>query len=393
MKLNNNYQNLKKDYLFSTINKKVEEYKKTNPNADIIKLGIGDVTKPLCPEIVEAMTKAAQEMGKSSTFRGYGPEQGYLFLRESIAKYYSDFEVSIKEDEIFVSDGAKSDLGNILDLFSGDNTVLIPDPVYPAYVDTNIMDGRKIIYIGANESNKFLPLPDDRIKSDIIYICSPNNPTGAAYDKEGLKKWVNYAINNDAIIFYDSAYEAFIDGYNLPHSIYQIEGAKECAIEFCSLSKRAGFTGTRCGYTVIPKKLKRNNVSINELWFRRQSTKFNGVSYIVQRGAQAAFSIEGSKQINENIFYYRENAKIISDGIKFAGFWFIGGKHSPYIWFKCPNKMSSWEMFDYLLEKANVVGTPGCGFGKNGEGFFRITSFGSKDKIFEAMARIKKLFI
>jgi LL-diaminopimelate aminotransferase len=393
MKLNNNYQNLKEDYLFSAINKKVEEYKKMNPDADIIRLGIGDVTKPLCPEIVETMAKATYEMGEASTFRGYGPEQGYLFLREAIAKYYSDFGVSIKEDEIFVSDGAKSDLGNILDLFSSDNAVLIPDPVYPAYVDTNIMDGRKILYMDANESNEFLPSPDDSVKPDIIYICSPNNPTGAAYDKDGLKKWVNYAADNNAIIFCDSAYEAFIDGDNLPHSIYQIEGAKECAIEFCSLSKRAGFTGTRCGYTVIPKDLKRNNININELWLRRQSTKFNGVSYIVQRGAQASFSVEGSKQISENIAYYRENAKIINDGIETIGFWFTGGKHSPYIWFKCQNKMSSWGMFDYLLKEANVVGTPGCGFGKNGEGFFRITSFGSKDKTLEAMARIKKLFI
>ena len=393
MWLNDNYQNLKKDYLFSTINKKIQEYKDINPNADIIRLGIGDVTRPLCPEIVEAMVKASKEMGESSTFRGYGPEQGYLFLRESIAGYYSEFGVDAKEDEIFVSDGAKSDLGNILNLFSSDNVVLIPDPVYPVYVDTNIMDGRKILYMDANESNKFLPLPDYNVKCDIIYICSPNNPTGAAYDKPGLKKWVDYAIDNNAVIFFDSAYESFIDGDDLPHSIYEIEGAKECAIEFCSLSKRAGFTGIRCGYTVIPKELKRNDISINELWFRRQSTKFNGVSYIVQRGAQASFSSDGIKQINENITYYRENAKIICDGIKDLGFWFTGGKHSPYVWFRCPNKMDSWGTFDYLLKEANVVGTPGAGFGKNGEGFFRITSFGSRDKTIEAMHRIKKLFI
>lgn len=393
MKLNDNYQNLKKDYLFSTINKKIQEYKNINPNSDIIRLGIGDVTRPLCPEVVEAMIKASREMGRSSTFKGYGPEHGYLFLRESIVRYYSNFGVSIKEDEIFVSDGAKSDLGNILDLFSSDNSVLIPDPVYPVYVDTNIMDGRKILYMDANESNGFLPLPNYNLKCDIIYICSPNNPTGAAYDKEGLKKWIDYACDNDAIIFYDSAYESFIDSNDLPRSIYEVEGSKECAIEFCSLSKRAGFTGTRCGYTVVPRELKRNNISINELWFRRQSTKFNGVSYIVQRGAQASFSDEGSKQISENISYYKENAKIICDGIRSLGFWFTGGKYSPYIWFRCPNKMSSWEMFDYLLREANVVGTPGAGFGKNGEGFFRITSFGDRDKTIEAVQRIKKLFI
>lgn len=393
MRLNDNYQNLKKDYLFSTINKKIQEYKDINPNVDIIRLGIGDVTRPLCPEVVEAMIKASKEMGESLTFRGYGPEQGYLFLRESIAEYYSEFGVDIKEDEIFVSDGAKSDLGNILDLFSSDNVVLIPDPVYPVYVDTNIMDGRKILYMDANKNNNFLPLPDYNIKCDIIYICSPNNPTGAVYDKSGLKKWVDYAIDNNAVIFYDSAYEAFIDGDDLPHSIYQIAGAKECAIEFCSLSKRAGFTGVRCGYTVIPKELKRSNISINELWFRRQSTKFNGVSYIVQKGAQATFSDKGSKQINENISYYKENANIIRSGIESIGLWFTGGKHSPYIWFKCPDGMDSWEMFDYLLKEANVVGTPGAGFGKNGEGFFRITSFGSRGKTIEAVQRIKKLFI
>ncbi len=393
MRLNNNYQNLKKDYLFSTINKKVQDYKRINPDADIIRLGIGDVTRPLCQEVVEAMVKASQDMGNISTFHGYGPEQGYLFLRESIARYYSNFGVSINEDEIFVSDGAKSDLGNILDLFSSDNVVSIPDPVYPVYVDTNIMDGRKILYMDANENNNFLPLPDYNIKCDIIYICSPNNPTGAVYDKEGLKKWIDYATNNDAIIFYDSAYEAFIDGDDFPHSIYQIAGAKECAIEFCSLSKRAGFTGVRCGYTVMPKELKRSNISINELWFRRQSTKFNGVSYIVQKGAQATFSDKGIKQINENISYYKENANIIRSGIESIGFWFTGGKHSPYIWFKCPDGMDSWEMFDYLLKEANVVGTPGAGFGRNGEGFFRITSFGDRDKTLEAIQRIKKLFI
>ncbi|MBR1943172.1 LL-diaminopimelate aminotransferase [bacterium] len=392
MKINENYLKLEDSYLFSTIAKKVSEFSKNNPSGDIIRLGIGDVTLPLAPVVVEAIKKAADEMGKQETFKGYGPEQGYLFLREAIKKYYARKNVSLEADEIFISDGAKSDLGNILDIFSLDNTVLVPDPVYPVYVDTNIMAGRKIIYADANEKNGFLPLPDEKIKCDIIYICSPNNPTGTVYSKEGLKKWVDYALKNDAVILFDAAYECFIKSKDLPNSIYEIEGAKECAIEFCSLSKTAGFTGTRCGYTVVPKSLKRQNSVLNKFWVRRQTTKFNGVPYIVQKAAEAVFSEEGQKQIKQNIDYYSENAKIISETMDKLGIWYTGGKHSPYIWLKCPNNAKSWEFFDFLLEKAALVGTPGSGFGKNGEGYFRLTSFGNRERTIEAMERFSKLF-
>ena len=292
-------------------------------------------------------------------------------------------------DEIFISDGAKSDLGNILDLFSQDNTVLVPDPVYPVYVDTNIMAGRKVIYADANGENCFLPLPDKSIKADLIYICSPNNPTGAAYNRKQLKEWVDYAKSVNAVILFDAAYECFISESEIPHSIYEIEGAKECAIEFCSLSKMAGFTGTRCGYTIVPLELGK----LNKMWLRRQTTKFNGVPYIVQCGAEAVFTEEGQKEIKENINYYKENAKIISETLNRCKIWHVGGKYSTYIWLKCPNDMKSWEFFDYLLENAQVVGTPGSGFGKNGEGYFRLTSFGSRENTTEAMQRFEKLFI
>ena len=338
------------------------------------------------------MNKAVEEMGVKESFRGYGPEQGYGFLKEAIQKYYASRNTHLELDEIFISDGAKSDVGNILDLFDQDNTVLVPNPVYPVYVDTNVMAGRKIVFADANEENDFLPMPDENIKADIIYICSPNNPTGAVYTKEGLKKWVDYALKNNAIILYDAAYECFIKDKNLPRSIFEIEGAKKCAIEFCSFSKTAGFTGTRCGYTIVPQELVFDGVHLNKMWLRRQTTKFNGVPYIVQRGAEAVFSEEGQKQIQENIAYYSENAKIIADTLKAKGIYFTGGTHSPYIWLKCPNNMSSWEFFDYLLEKAQVVGTPGAGFGKNGEGFFRLTSFGDRAKTIEAMERFSKLF-
>lgn len=392
MKINKNYQKLEDSYLFSTIAHKVAEFTKNNPEAAVIRLGIGDVTLPLAPAVVKAMNKAVEEMGVKETFRGYGPEQGYGFLKEAIQKYYASRNTHLELDEIFISDGAKSDVGNILDLFSQDNTVLVPNPVYPVYVDTNVMAGRKIVFADANEANDFLPMPDENIKADIIYICSPNNPTGAVYTKEGLKKWVDYALKNNAIILYDAAYECFIKDKNLPRSIFEIEGAKKCAIEFCSFSKTAGFTGTRCGYTIVPQELVFDGVHINKMWLRRQTTKFNGVPYIVQRGAEAVFSEEGQKQIQENIAYYSENAKIIADTLKAKGIYFTGGTHSPYIWLKCPNNMSSWEFFDYLLEKAQVVGTPGAGFGKNGEGFFRLTSFGDRAKTIEAMERFSKLF-
>lgn len=388
MKINENYANLEQSYLFSTIAKKVNEYAVQNPDKKVIKLGIGDVTLPLCKAVTEALHKAVDEMGVQATFRGYGPEQGYDFLRKAVQKYYTKRNVELELDEIFISDGAKSDLGNILDLFSKDNTVLVPDPVYPVYVDTNVMAGRKVVYVDANGENEFLPLPDKNVQADIIYICSPNNPTGAAYNKEQLQTWVDYAKSMNAIILFDAAYECFVSDENLPRSIFEINGAKDCAIEFCSLSKTAGFTGTRCGYTVVPKALG----VLNKMWVRRQTTKFNGVPYIVQRGAEAVFSEEGQKEIRENINYYKENAKVISDTLKSCGIWHVGGKHSPYIWLKCPNDMDSWTFFDYLLENAQVVGTPGAGFGKNGDGYFRLTSFGSKENTAEAMKRFKKLF-
>lgn len=388
MNINENYQNLEESYLFSTVAKKVNEFIQKNPEKKVIRLGIGDVTRPLCKAVIEALHKAVDEMGVQATFRGYGPEQGYDFLREAVRGYYAKRNVQLELDEIFISDGAKSDLGNILDIFSKDNTVLVPDPVYPVYVDTNIMAGRKVIFADANGENAFLPLPDEKTKADIIYICSPNNPTGAAYNKEQLKKWVDYALSNKAVILFDAAYECFVSDEELPKSIYEIEGAKECAIEFCSLSKTAGFTGTRCGYTIVPKMLGK----LNKFWLRRQTTKFNGVPYIIQRAAEAVFSENGQAEIKENINYYKENAKVISDTLDKCNIWHVGGKHSPYIWLKCPNNMTSWEFFDYLLEKIQVVGTPGSGFGKNGEGYFRLTSFGSKENTLEAMQRFEKLF-
>lgn len=388
MNVNKNYQNIADSYLFSTIAKKVSEFAQKNPDKKIIKLGIGDVTLPLCKVVVNALKKASEEMGVKETFHGYGPEQGYDFLKSKIQSYYRSNHVALDNDEIFISDGAKSDLGNILDLFDVNNTVLVPDPVYPVYVDTNTMAGRKIVYIDANAENNFLPLPDESIKADIIYICSPNNPTGAVYNKAQLKSWVDYANKNQSIILFDSAYECFITDKELPRSIYEIEGAKTCAIEFCSLSKMAGFTGTRCGYTVVPKALVFNEMSLNKMWLRRQTTKFNGVPYIIQRGAEAVLTEEGQKEIQENLNYYKENAKIIADTLKRHNIWHIGGQHSPYIWLKCPNNMTSWEFFDYLLNNVQIVGTPGSGFGKNGEGYFRLTSFGSRENTLEAVKRL-----
>ena len=391
MKINDNYQRLNESYLFSTISKKIVEYSVKNKSADIIRLGIGDVTLPLCKEVITAMHEAVDEMSRKETFKGYGPEQGYEFLRKSISDYYKSNNVNLDLDEIFISDGAKSDLGNILDLFSNDNIVLVPDPVYPVYVDTNTMANRKIIFMDANENNNFLPLPDENIHADIIYICSPNNPTGATYNRDQLKKWVDYAIDNNAIILYDAAYEFFITDSNLPRSIYEIDNAKKCAIEFCSFSKTAGFTGTRCGYTIVPKELKADN-SLNKMWFRRQSTKFNGVAYIIQKAANAVFTKEGQRQIKENIDYYRQNAKQIADTLDSLNITYTGGKNSPYIWFKCPHDMESWEFFDLLLTKVNIVGTPGAGFGKNGKNWFRFTSFNTIEKTKEAMERFYNYF-
>lgn len=392
IKINENFLKLKDSYLFSTIAKKVSEYKANNPEKEVISLGIGDVTRPLCAPVIEALHSAVDDMANKETFKGYGPEQGYGFLKSVLKEYYAEHNVELSEDEIFVSDGAKSDLGNILDIFSTDAVALIPDPVYPAYVDTNIMSGgRKINYMNGNESNGFLPMPSDDLEGDLIYICSPNNPTGAVYNKEQLAEWIAFAKKKGAIILFDAAYESFISDDTLPRSIYEIEGAKSCAIEVCSLSKTAGFTGVRCGYTIVPMELEVGGVALNKLWLRRQTTKFNGVPYIVQKAAAKVFSKEGREATGEVIKYYKENAKIIGEALKELGIEYTGGEHSPYVWLKCPNNMSSWDFFDLLLNEANVVGTPGVGFGNNGEGYFRLTSFGERENILKAVERIKKL--
>lgn len=406
--INENFLNLQDSYLFQTIAKKVAEFQTNNPDKRIIKLGIGDVTRPIVPAVVDAMHKAIDEMGNQETFRGYGPEQGYSFLREKIVENdYLKRGVEISPDEIFISDGAKCDCGNIGDILGLNNRVAITDPVYPVYLDTNIMAGRgssfdektgkfeNIIYIPATAENNFIPEFPSEVP-DMIYLCFPNNPTGTTLSKEELKKWVDYAKENKSLILFDSAYESFIQDENIPHSIYEVEGAKEVAIEFRSFSKTAGFTGIRCAYAVVPKELKGytkqgEDVDLNKLWNRRQGTKFNGVSYPVQRAAEAIYTKEGQKQIKENIAYYMENAKIIKDGLKEAGFIVYGGENAPYIWLKVPDGLSSWEFFDKLLNEANVVGTPGVGFGPSGEGYFRLTAFGTKENTIEAIARIKKM--
>lgn len=397
LKINSNYLKLAESYLFVNIANKVAAFEKEHPEMPIIRLGIGDVTRPLPKAVIESIQKAAQEMGSASTFRGYGPECGYDFLRKAIAE--NDFAsrgVSIDIDEIFVSDGAKSDTGNIGDIFDIDNVVAVCDPVYTVYVETNVMAGRggeavdgkfsKILYMPCTKENNFLPqIPQEH--ADIIYLCFPNNPSGASIDCAGLKKWVDYALQNGSVILFDAAYEAFITE-DLPHSIYEIEGAKKCAIEFRSFSKTAGFTGTRCAFTVVPKELVFGGVSLNKLWNRRQSTKMNGVSYMIQRGAEAVYSEEGKKEVRENIAYYLNNAKIIREGLQNAGFEVYGGINSPYIWLKTPEGYTSWQFFDMLLEKTGVVGTPGSGFGKNGEGYFRLTSFNTKENTQRAVERI-----
>lgn len=395
--LNENYQNLEESYLFAEIARRVSKYEEAHPDQKIIRLGIGDVTKPLTKKAIAALHEAVDMQAVSETFKGYGPEKGYEFLRNAISAYYKRNGADVDPDTIFISDGAKSDTGNITDLFAKDNVVLVPDPVYPVYVDTNIMDGRKIVYINGTAENNFLPMPDPSIKADLIYLCSPNNPTGACYDKEQLKCWIDYARSNQAVILFDAAYEAFVSQPGLPHSIYEIEGAKECAIEFCSLSKTAGFTGTRCSYTVIPKELvftASNGVemSLHAMWNRRHSTKFNGTPYIVQYAAAAVFTEEGMAECQANIDYYRENARIISQVLDQKKIPYTGGVNSPYIWFECPKGMESWEFFDYLLENAQVVGTPGAGFGENGKNYFRLTAFGQHENTKEAMKRFDQLF-
>lgn len=398
LKINENFIKLPESYLFVDIAKKVQQFTEDHPDRTIIRLGIGDVTKPLPKAVVDAMKKAADEMGQAETFRGYGPENGYAFLREAIAENdYRKHGVDIAPDEIFVSDGAKSDTGSIGDIFSVDNVVAVCDPVYPVYVDTNVMAGRageydsetgwsKIVYMPCTAETDFLPtLPKEPV--DIIYLCFPNNPSGVGMTKEALKAWVDYANEHKAVILYDAAYEAFITE-DLPHTIFEIEGAKTCAIEFRSFSKTAGFTGTRCAFTVIPKALQYNGVSLNALWNRRQSTKMNGVPYVIQRGAEAVYTPEGQAEVQANIAYYLNNARIIREGLSAAGFTVYGGVNSPYVWLKTPDGLTSWEFFDLLLEKTGVVGTPGSGFGLNGEGYFRLTAFNTTENTKAAVERI-----
>lgn len=405
VKVNKNFLRLQQNYLFSTIAKKVKQYQEEHPDKNIIKLGIGDVTLPIPETITESIKKAADEMKNKETFRGYGPEQGYDFLREKIIEYdYQQRNLDIDLDEVFVSDGAKCDTGNIVDLFDESCIVAITDPVYPVYLDTNVIAGRsgeydkergiydRIVYMKSTEENNFEVSPEDLNRDvNLIYLCSPNNPTGTVLRKETLIKWVEYAKKHHSVILYDGAYEAYIQEKNVPHSIYEIEGAKEVAIEFRSFSKTAGFTGLRCSYTIIPKELKVEGVSLNELWNRRQCTKFNGVPYIIQRAAEAVYSKEGTEKIKQNITYYRENAKIIKEGLDKIGIKSYGGDNSPYIWMKVPNNMKSWDFFDILLEQANVVGTPGVGFGPSGEGYFRLTAFGDRENTIEAIKRIQSL--
>ncbi len=392
MKPNMHYTELKDTYLFNTIYRKTDEYLAAHPGEHVLKLGVGDVSYPLCKKVIEALHEAVDDQSRIETFHGYMPEHGAMFLREAIAKYYSDWNVDMKTDEVFVSSGACDDLGDLLEMFDRDNTVLVIEPAYPEYVDTNLLYGRKVIHLPAGEGDGFLPLPDESIDADIIYICSPNNPTGSAYTREKLKKWVDYANEKDAVILYDAAYEIFIEEDDVPHSIYEIEGADTCAVEVCSFSKTAGFTGTRVGYTIVPSKLERKGVNLNALWSRNRETRTHGISYILQKGASAVFTPEGQKQIYESISVYKKNAKVIMDALDKCGFWYVGGKNSPYVWMKCPNNMGSWEVFDYLLNELQIVGTPGVGFGSCGEGFLRLSAFGDPDDTKEAAKRIVEHF-
>lgn len=392
MKPNMHYTELKDTYLFNTIYRKTDEYLAAHPGEHVLKLGVGDVSYPLCKKVIEALHEAVDDQSRIETFHGYMPEHGAMFLREAIAKYYSGWNVDMTTDEVFVSSGACDDLGDLLEMFDRDNTVLVIEPAYPEYVDTNLLYGRKVIHLPAGKGDGFLPLPDESIDADIIYICSPNNPTGSAYTREKLKKWVDYANKKDAVILYDAAYEIFIEEDDVPHSIYEIEGADTCAVEVCSFSKTAGFTGTRVGYTIVPSKLERMGVNLNALWSRNRETRTNGISYILQKGASAVFTPEGQKQIYESISIYKKNAKVIMDALDKCGFWYVGGKNSPYVWMKCPNNMGSWEFFDYLLNELQIVGTPGVGFGSCGEGFLRLSAFGDPDDTKEAAKRIVEHF-
>lgn len=390
LNLNSNFENLKKNYLFVDIQKRTENYLKENPNASIIKMGIGDVTLPISQCVSRAMKNACAEMENEKTFKGYGPYEGYDFLKSAICSHYlDDFGVLVNPNEIYVSDGAKSDASNILEIFSSDSTVMIADPVYPVYFDSSVIRGNKVKIINATKENNFLPLPQER--ADIIYLCSPNNPTGAVYDKEKLKIWVDFALENESLIIFDAAYESFISDGNLPRSIFEIEGARNCAVELCSFSKSAGFTGVRCAYMIIPNELVINGKKLGDIWLRRQSIKFNGVSYITQKGAEASLSGEGKAEVLKSINYYKRNAKLISETLSSLGIWNCGGENSPYIWMQTPNNIKSWDFFDIFLKKSNIVSTPGVGFGECGEGFMRLSSFNSYENTLIASRRLKDL--
>ena len=388
---NMHYANLKDSYLFYNIAQKTKVYLEAHPDKKLYRMGIGDVSLPLADAVIKALHEAVDDQAQKDTFHGYMPECGAPFLREAIADYYATRNVKLSPEEVFVSSGASDELGDILDLFDRSSTALVIEPAYPAYVDANVMAGRKIVHLSSGKENGFLPSPDDNLKADILYICSPNNPTGAVFSREQLKAWVDYANKNGSVILFDAAYEAFIEDETLPHSIFEIDGAESCAIEICSFSKTAGFTGTRLGYTVIPKKLERNGMNLNSMWVRNRTTKTNGVSYIIQKGGAAVFTPEGQKQIHDNIAVYKNNAKVLMQAFDSLGIWYCGGKNAPYIWIKCPENMGSWEFFDYLLNEIQVVGTPGEGFGACGEGYFRFSTFGNPDDTKEAANRLCKL--
>ena len=388
---NKHYSDLKDSYLFYNIAQKTKAYLEKNPDKHLYRMGIGDVSLPLCDAVIKALHEAVNDQATKENFHGYMPECGDPSLRETISRYYGEKGVMVEADEVFVSSGASDELGDILDLFDRNSTALVIEPAYPAYVDANVMAGRKIVHLASGEENGFLPEPDDSIKADLLYICSPNNPTGAVYSREKLQMWVDYANKNGAVILFDAAYEAFIEDETLPHSIFSIPGSRTCAIEICSLSKTAGFTGTRMGYTVIPKELERDGMNFNEMWVRNRTTKTNGVSYIIQKGGAAVFTPEGQKQIHDNIKVYKNNAKVLMEALDKLGIWYCGGKNAPYIWLKCPNNMSSWEFFDYILNEIQVVGTPGEGFGACGEGYFRFSTFGSPEDTVEAANLLVRL--
>ena len=391
LKPNKHYADLKDSYLFYNISQKVAAYLDAHPGERVLRLGIGDVSLPLCPAVIDALHAAVDDQA-GADFHGYMPECGAPFLREAIAAHYARRGVSLAVEEVFVSSGASDELGDILDLFDRSSSALVVEPAYPAYVDANVMAGRQIVHLPSGRENSFLPEPGDDAKADVLYICSPNNPTGAAFDRARLQKWVDFANENGSVILFDAAYEAFIEDADIPHSIFELEGAETCAIEICSLSKTAGFTGTRLGYTVIPRALVRDGMNLNDMWVRNRTTKTNGVSYVIQRGGAAVFTDEGQAQIAENIRVYKENAAVLMDALDSLGIWYCGGKNAPYIWLRCPGGMGSWEFFDLLLEKAQIVGTPGAGFGACGEGYFRFSTFGSPGDTKEAAARMKAMF-